>query len=397
LVSSIYFDYNAGAPLRLAVQETLTKFASNAELNPSSIHREGQRARLALERAREQVAALIGAQPNQVVFTSGGTESNNLAIFGAVRATGSRRRIVSSTIEHSSIIASLVELERAGCEIVRVAPDSDGLIDPEAIVAATERPALISIGLANSEIGTVQRLEPIAQRIRAAGAIFHVDAAQAAARIVVNVETIGCDLMTLSAHKLGAPAGVGALYVRDYAVIAAQMLGGPQERGLRAGTPNLVGAICFGAAAEAALANVESEDARLRALITRLYDGLKATIPGLQRNGSAVSSIPNTLNLTFPDTLGETMLIALDLEGVRVSMGSACAAGAVEPSHVLLAIGLTEAQARSSIRISVGWATSQEEIDRAIDIIPRVWRRVAQLPPWRTNRGWLGTSAGAAR
>jgi len=222
-------------------------------------------------------------------------------------------------------------------------------------------------------------------------------AAQAVARILVNVEKIGCDLMTLSAHKLGAPAGAGALYVRDKALLAAQMLGGPQEGGLRAGTPNLIGAICFGAAAEAARANVESEGVRLRALIARLYDGLKATIPGLQRNGSLVASIPNTLNLTFPHTLGETLLIALDLEGLRLSMGSACAAGAVEPSHVLLAIGLTEAQARSSIRTSLGWATSQEEIDRAIEIVPRVWRRVAQLPPSRANRGALSTLSGAGQ
>lgn len=395
-MTQIYFDYNAGAPLRPAVRDILRGFASAGALNPSSIHREGQRARRALERAREQVAALIGAKPNQIVFTSGGTESNNLAIFGTTKGRASRRAIVSSTIEHSSITAPLGELERSGYQIGRIAPNAEGVIDPLALLGSIDRKvALISIGLANSEIGTVQALESIAERSRAAGASFHIDAAQAAGRIAVNVATLGCDLMTVSAHKLGAPAGAGALFVRAPGLIAAQMQGGPQEKGLRGGTPNLLGAICFGAAADEARANLEVEALRLRGLVNRLYDSLAARIPGLRRNGSVDRSLPNTLNLTFPDTLGEMMLIGLDLEGVCVSMGSACAAGAVEPSHVLIGIGRTEAQARSSIRISLGWTTTGEEIERGAEIIARVWRRVVRVSGLQASRAEAAAEIGA--
>ena len=395
-MTQIYFDYNAGAPLRAAVREILGGFASAQALNPSSVHGPGQRARRLLERAREQVATLIGAKPSQIVFTSGGTEANNLAIFGTANSKASRHAIVSSTIEHSSVLAPLRALERSGYQIFRLEPDREGLIDTDQLLNAIgDRVMLVSLGLANSEIGTVQALESIAEKARAVGASFHIDAAQAAGRIAINVKTLGCDLMTVSAHKLGAPGGTGALFVRDPELLAAQIKGGVQEKGLRGGTPNLLGAICFGAAAEAAQANLEAEAARLRELVSRLYDSLAARIPGLERNGSVDKSLPNTLNLTFPHTLGEMMLIGLDLEGVSVSMGSACAAGAVEPSHVLLGIGRSEAQARSSIRISLGWATTEAEIERGVEIIERVWRRVIQVPGSHTKPADCASEIGA--
>ncbi len=391
----IYLDHNAGAPLRPEVRAAIARFAEAGEANPAAIHRGGQRARRALEQARAQVASLIGAAAREIVFTSGGTESNNLALRGVAEMRAARRRIVSSAIEHSSILAPLEYLAGGGFEpgfqIVRIDPDREGRIAPAAVAAALDADtALVTLGLANAEVGTVQDLVAMAEPIARAGALFHIDAVQAAGRIPLSAGDLRCDLLTLSGHKLGAPAGIGALYVRGGVALAPAMLGGPQEAGMRAGTPNLLGAIAFGAAAEAARAHLDEESARVAAMARRLLERLSASIPGLRLNGPAVGNGPvvgriaNTLNLTFPDVLGESMLIALDLEGVEVSMGSACAAGAVEPSHVLLAIGLSRDEARSSLRLSLGWSTTEGEIERVAEIIPRVWRRVRAAEPLTT-------------
>ncbi|HEY6421007.1 MAG TPA: cysteine desulfurase family protein [Candidatus Binataceae bacterium] len=379
----IYLDHNAGAPLRTEARAAIASLLDEPGGNPASVHRAGQRARRALERARAEVAELIGAAPRQITFTSGGSESNNLAIFGAT-ANARGRRVVSSAIEHSSILAPLNELDARGFEIIRIAPDRDGRIAPASVVAALdENTALLTLALANAEVGTIQDLAPLRSHAVRVGAMFHIDAAQAVGRIPVDVESLGCDLMTLSGHKLGAPAGIGVLYVRDAARIAPTILGGPQENALRAGTPNLLGAVAFGAAAHAAAALMAEESARIAGLAARLLMNLSAAIPGLSLNGPLTGRLSNTLNLTFPGVLGESMLIALDLEGVQLSMGSACAAGAVEPSHVLIAMGRSVAEARSSLRISLGWSTSAEEIDAAISIIAPVWRRVAEAEPAR--------------
>lgn len=378
----IYLDNNAGAPLRAEAVAAISRLLTEAGGNPSSVHRAGQRARRMLEAARAQVATAVGANPRQMVFTSGGTESNNIAIFGAITAASRRRRIVSSEIEHSSILAPLSELERRGFEIVRVAPDADGRIDAARVIGALDgETALVTLGLANSEVGTIQDLASLADACEKIGALLHVDAAQAVGRIPVDVAALGCDLMTLSGHKLGAPSGIGALYVRDAARIAPSVFGGPHENGLRAGTQNLLGAVAFGAAAEAASNAMPTESVRVGSLTTSLLTRLREAIPGLRLSGPIVGRLPNTLNLTFPSVLGESMLIALDLEGVEVSMGSACAAGAVEPSHVLRAMGRSVADARSSLRISLGWNNTQDEIDAASEIISRVWRRVAAAEP----------------
>ena len=289
---------------------------------------------------------------------------------------------VGDGFEHSSILAPLAELERRGFNLVRVAPDSDGRIDPARVIAALDsETALVTLGLANPEVGTIQNFAPVASACRASGALFHIDAAQALGRIPVDVDALGCDLMTLSGHKLGAPAGIGALYVRDYAKFAPTIFGGPHESGMRAGTPNLLGAVAFGAAAEASMNARAGESERIGSLAASLLTRLRGAIPGLCLNGPTVGRLPNTLNLTFPGVLGESMLIALDLEGVEVSMGSACAAGAVEPSHVLRAMGCSVAEARSSLRISLGWSNTAKEIDDAASIIPSVWRRVADAEP----------------
>jgi cysteine desulfurase len=378
----IYLDHNAGAPLRAEAAVAISRLLADGGGNPSSVHRAGQRSRRMLEAARAQVAALVGAQPRQIVFTSGGTESNNLAIFGGITAASRRRKIISSEIEHSSILAPLAELERRGFDVVRVAPDSDGRIDPARVLDATDsETALVTLGLANSEVGTIQDLAPLASGCAAKGALFHVDAAQAVGRIPVDVAALGCELMTLSGHKFGAPAGIGALFVREFARIAPIAFGGPHENGMRAGTPNLVGAVSFGAAAEAAMNAMAAESERIGSLAASLLVRLREAIPGIRLNGPLAGRLPNTLNLTFPGVLGESMLIALDLEGVEVSMGSACAAGAIEPSHVLRAMGRSVADARSSLRISLGWNNTADEIDAVAEIIPAVWRRVADAEP----------------
>jgi cysteine desulfurase len=382
----IYLDHNAGASLRPEVRAAIARFIEADEAtNPAAVHRSGQRARRALEQARAQVARLIGAAAREVVFTSGGTESNNFAIRGVAGAYPSRGRIITSAIEHSSVLAPLEYLAGRGFEVIRLAPDRDGRIAPAAVAAALDADtALVTLGLANAEVGTIQDVAAMAAPIARAGAMFHIDAAQAAGRIPLRVGDLRCDLLTISGHKLGAPAGIGALYVRAGVALAPAMLGGPQESGLRAGTPNLLGAVAFGVASEAATAHLDEESMRIAALAARLLDRLRASIPDLRLNGSTVARIPNTLNLTFPGVLGESMLIALDLEGVEVSMGSACAAGAVEPSHVLLAMGLSRDEARSSLRLSLGWNTTAAEVERASEIIASVWRRVRAAEPLTT-------------
>ncbi|HKV54358.1 MAG TPA: cysteine desulfurase family protein [Candidatus Binataceae bacterium] len=380
----IYLDHNAGAPLRPAVREAIAEFISGrAEGNPASVHLAGQQARRLLEHSRAEVGALIGAPARTIVFTSGGTESNNLAIYGAIDGfAGRRRKIITAAIEHSSIIGPVAELERRGFEIERVAVDREGRISSTEMAALIDdQTAVITLGLANAEVGTIQSLDGVAEAARRAGAVFHLDAAQAAGRMPLGVADVQCDLMALSAHKIGGPAGIGALYVRPACMIAPQIQGGPQETGMRAGTPNLLGAVGFAAAARETLAGMPEELDRMAAHSRWLLNALEGAIPGLILNGPREGRIENTLNLTFPRVLGESLLIALDLEGLEISMGSACAAGSVEPSHVLLAMGRSPAEARSSLRISLGWSTTAAEIARAAEIVPRIWRRVAAAEP----------------
>lgn len=376
---AIYLDHNAGSPIRPEVRATILALLDGDAANPSSVHRSGQSARRFLERARGQVAALIGAAAAQIVFCSGGTEANNFAIEGAVQSRRGRCRIITSAIEHSSILKPLERREADGLEIIRVAPDRKGRLNPAEIIPLIDQTtALVTLGLGNSEVGTVQDLAPLAAPTRSAGAVFHIDAAQAVGRIAVDVSQLGCDLMAVSGHKLGAPAGIGALFVRDPSAFAALIRGGPQERGLRAGTPNLIGAVGFGAAAAIARERLGQEALRMATLRDLLLSGLTTAIPGLTLNSPRDGVLPNTLNLRFPGVLGETMLIALDLEGVEVSMGSACAAGAVEPSHVLIAMGHGASAARSSLRISLGYSTTAQEVEEACAIIAGVWRRIAR-------------------
>jgi cysteine desulfurase len=369
----IYLDHNAGAPLRPEARSAMLAVIG-PPANASSAHREGARARSLLEEARAGVAALVGARPADMVLTSGATEANNLALRGVLAAAGRDAGVVVSTIEHASVLETARHLASAGASVTIVPVDGDGRVDAARVVAACDaRTALVSVGLANGEVGTLAPVGAIAAALRARGILVHTDAAQAAGRLPVDVTALGVDLLSLSSHKLGGPAGAGALWVRPGTRVQPIVTGGPQERGLRAGTENLAAAVGFAAAARAAAAEVEEAGARMAALTERLWQGIRARVPDVVRHGPASGPrLPNTLSIRVPGCAGESLLVLLDLAGVAVSLGSACAAGAAEPSHVLRAMGLDDEAARSGLRLSLGPATSEAEIDAVIDLLPRL-------------------------
>ena len=370
----VYLDNSATTPVDPRVATAMARAVVETFGNASSVHGFGQQARAAIDRARREVAALIGARQNEIVFTSGGTESNNLAIRGVCEAAHGRH-IVTSTIEHPSVAGVCAELEKRGWEVTRLPVYGNGVVRIED-VAASLRPdtVLITVMLANNEIGTIQPAAEIGSLVRekrAAGRKnlwFHTDAVQAAGRLRLNVEDLGCDLLTMSGHKLYAPKGVGALYVRRGVRLHGQNIGGHQERERRAGTENVPLAAAFGVAAE--IARERSDVGALRDALERGLGVFDIVI-----NGADVPRIPNTSSVTFRGADGEGIVIGLDLSGVAVSTGAACSSGRVEPSHVLLAMGLTADQARSTIRFSLSRFTTMDEIAQTIallrDIVPR--------------------------
>ncbi len=351
----IYLDYNATAPLRPEVPRAIAE--ALAELgNPSSVHRFGQRARKRLEEARETLAALVRAEPGSIVFTGGGTEANNLALAG-----GGRERLLVSAIEHDSVLAAAPEAER-----IPVGPDGRVRLEAlEAMLRADARPALVAVMLANNETGVVQPLAEVASLAHAHGALLHADAVQAAGKLALDFPALGADFMSLSAHKLGGPQGVGALLVRPGVRLAALHRGGGQERGLRAGTENVPGIAGFAAAAAAAQQGLAAY-ARISSLRDRLEEGVAELSPATRFFGRGVPRLANTACFTMPGVASETQVIALDLAGIAVSAGSACSSGKVRPSHVLSAMGAAESEAASAIRVSLGWLTTAEEVERFI-------------------------------
>lgn len=361
----IYLDHNATSPLRPEVLEAMRPYLERPAGNPSSAHGPGRTARAAIERGRRTLAEIVGAQPSEIVFTSGGTEANNLALFGALADPGSAHLVVSP-IEHASVLEPVRALTRRGARVTWLPVGDDGRIDPAGVAGAL-RPetALVSVGWANNEIGTIQPIGAIAAVCRAAGVPLHVDACQALGRVAITAAA--AELCTVSAHKLGGPMGVGALIVRGGRTLAPLLHGGVQERGRRPGSEN-VAAIAGFAAAVTSQPVLGPEVAALR---ERLARGL-ATIAGVRRYSPQENCLPNTLHVGFAGVTGETLVAALDLEGVAVSVGSACAAGSGEPSHVLLALGVTDGEARSGVRFSLGAATTADEIDTAVTIVRRV-------------------------
>jgi cysteine desulfurase len=380
---NVYLDYNATTPVDPAVLDAmLPHFAENFG-NAGSVHSAGQRGRAAVDAARESVAALLGAKPSEIVFTSGGTESDNLALFGAVAASQkARKHIVTTTIEHHAVLNVCRELENHGVEVTFVPVGGQGIVAPDDIRRAL-RPEtiLISVMQANNETGAIQPIEEIGRIAVEAGVLFHCDAVQSAGKLPLDVNRLGVSLLSISAHKFYGPKGVGALYVRSDVSIEPVLRGGRQERDRRPGTENVPGIVGLGKAAELARQSLADDSARIGALRDRLERSLLEKIPGARVNGDTSRRVPNTSNLLFPGAAGEALVIALDLEGIACSTGAACSSGSIEPSHVLLMAGLSDEDARSSLRFSLGRPTSAEEIDRAISVIPAAVERLRALSP----------------
>ncbi len=388
-VNRIYLDHSATSPLRSEARAAMMAVLDAPSGNASSVHSFGHRARINIETARTRVARLVGAAPEEIAFTGGGTEANNLALYGAAHsAPAGSRRVVTSGFEHPSVAAVMDDLEEQGYEVVRVPPGPSGVIDPRSLLeAASTGTALVSLMLANNEIGTLQPVAEIAPELRRRGIMLHTDACHAAGRIPVSVEALGVDLLSIAAHKLGGPQGVGALYARRGLRLRPHLRGGGQELHRRPGTENTAAIAGFGAAALAAEQALAAESRR----IERLRDDLETRMagPGLDAevNGKGVPRIPGTSSIAFAGASAETLVIALDLEGVAVSAGSACSAGTIRHSPTLRAMGLGW-QAGSSIRVSLGPETTDDEIDRAARIMKSVLDRV---------RTFAGSARGAAQ
>ncbi|HEY5328637.1 MAG TPA: cysteine desulfurase family protein [Acidobacteriaceae bacterium] len=384
----IYLDANATTPLLPEVVEAMRPFWQESFGNPSSAHHAGQRTRSAVERARNAVAALLNAQAREVVFTSGGTESDNLALAGILQPYLDRREpahLITSAIEHHAVLYTAEWLEKRGLEVTYLAPTSDGVVDPAAVEAALrQHTRLVSIMLANNETGAIQPVGKLARiaKAHASSPIFHTDAVQAAAKLPLDLcgEFKNVDLLSISGHKMYAPQGTGVLFVRKGVQLAPLFHGGPHERQRRAGTENVPGIVALGCAAELAREWLSNNGAQqLAALRDRLESGLLAAVSGTFVNAGPAPRVANTTNLCFADVDAEALIIALDVKGISASFGAACQSGATEPSHVLTAMGLSHSEARASVRFSLSRLTTPEEIDRALEIIPAAVARLRSL------------------
>jgi cysteine desulfurase len=376
----LYFDNNATTPVLPEVLEAMRPYFNERFGNASSIHHHGQETRAAVERARESVAALLGCRASEIVFTSGGTEADNLAIFGLVKPGD---HLITSTIEHHAVLNSGKRLQEIGCEVTYVPVDGKGLVDPADVRRALRRNTrLITIMTANNETGVLQPVEEIGRLAAEADIYFHTDAVQAAGKIPIDVKRIGCDLLSISGHKMHAPQGVGALYVRKGTLLQPLLYGGSHERSRRAGTENVPAIVALGKAAEIAQRGLgDGNVQQLAALRDRLQQGILAAVKAAAVNGDAAPRVPNTANIYFDYIEGEALVIALDLKGLAVSTGAACSSGAIEPSHVLTAMGLSAERARASIRFSLGKQNTAEEVDLALAMIPQAVARLRKLSP----------------
>jgi len=383
----IYMDANATTPLLPEVLEAMRPWLLENFGNASSIHQPGQQARAAVERARSSVARLLNCRESEIVFTSGGTESDNLALFGLVQPGD---HIITTSIEHHAVLHAAERLAARGLEVTFLPVSSDCRVDPDEVRRALRRNTkLISIMMANNETGVIQPVEEIGKLAQEADIWFHTDAVQAVSKIPVDVQAIGCDLLSLSGHKIHAPQGTGVLYVRRGTQLEPLFFGGTHERQRRAGTENVAGIVGLGKAAEiAAQSLAEGKVAQLAALRDRFETGILTAIEGTGVNGAGLPRVPNTTNLYFNNLEGEALVIALDLKGIAVSGGSACASGAAEPSHVLTAMGLAPERARASLRFSLTKLNTQQDIDDALQIIPHAVSRLRELAP--VNAGTLG-------
>jgi cysteine desulfurase len=378
----IYFDHNATTPLDRPVVEVMTTVLRENFGNPSSVHYFGQQAKGQLDEARSALGALIGAEPSEIVFTSGGTEADNFALRGVAEALepAGRRHLISTTIEHEAVLVTLKALARRGWRVTLLPVDQTGIVNPDALGAAlADDTALVSVMHANNEIGTVQPIAELASRAHDRGALFHTDAVQSVAKIPVDVRSLGVDLLSLSAHKFNGPKGAGALWIKRGTRITAILTGGKHERTRRAGTENVAAIAGMGAAARAAVTKLTQEGHRLASLRDRLEEGVLSALPGTAVNGSLEPRVPNTTNISFEGVEAESLLIALDLEGIAVSTGSACSSGTLEPSHVLRAMGFPAHRTQNSIRVSLGQGNTEEQVDYFLQKLPAVVQKLRSL------------------
>jgi cysteine desulfurase len=402
-IRRVYLDHNATTPVEPSVLEAILPYLAGEFGNAASIHTFGQRARAAVETAREQVAGLIGARPQEIVFTSGGTEADNHAIFGAVGALASSRagesrntvedlerpfsvahlkHIITSSIEHEAVLNTCQELERQGVAVTYLPVDRDGLVSPGQLRQAIRKETvLITVMHANNELGTAQPLEEIGRIAEEADIYFHTDAVQSAGKLPIDVNAMRLDLLSLSGHKFYAPKGIGALYIRGGTRLQQLLYGGHHQRGFRPGTENVAGIVGLGKAAELARKSLAEDAARVSALRDQLEQGLLSRVPHSHANGANAPRTPNTANIVFPGIEGEALVIALDLKGLACSTGAACSSGAVEPSHVLTAIGLTPDEARASLRFSLGRHTTAADIQFALQVVPAAVEQLRELSP----------------
>jgi cysteine desulfurase len=381
-VTRVYLDHNATTPLDPAVLDRMIPVLREDFGNPSSVHHFGQRTKAVVDEARASVASLVGADPSEIVFTGGGTESDNFALRGAAEAleASGRRHLIATGIEHEAVLNTLKALTRRGWRTTLLPVGGSGVVSPEALRDALgDDAAVVSVMHANNEVGTIQPVAEVARIAKERGALVHTDAVQSAGKIPVDVKALGVDLLSMSAHKMNGPKGVGALWIRRGVRLAPMLTGGRHERGRRAGTENVAGIAGFGAAAALALEKMAGEAARLAALRDRLEREVLQRVPGTAVNGGGSPRVPNTANISFDRIEAESLLIALDLEGIAVSTGSACSSGTLEPSHVLKAMGFPPHRTQNSIRFSLGMGNTDADVDRLLAVLPVVVEKLRTL------------------
>ena len=378
----VYFDHNATTPVDVSAADTMIRVLRDEYGNASSVHRLGQQAKSIMDEARSAVSTLIGAEPSELVFTSGGTESDNFALRGAAEAlepTG-RKHLIATSIEHEAVLVTLKALARRGWRTTLLPVGESGIVSPDALKdALTDDTAIVSVMHANNELGTIQPVAELAAIARTKGALVHTDAVQSVAKIPVNVRELGVDLLSLSAHKFNGPKGAGALWIKRGTRIAPILTGGKHERTRRAGTENVPAIAGMGVAAERGRSKLEPDAARLAALRDRLEREILSRVPGTMVNGAREPRVPNTTNISFERVEAESLLIALDLEGIAVSTGAACSSGTLEPSHVLRAMGLPTHRAQNSIRFSLGAGNTDAEIDYLLEKLPKAVEKLRSL------------------
>lgn len=385
-MKKVYFDNNATTALAPEVLEAMLPFYREEFGNPSSIHAFGRGVRVAIDEAREEVARLLGAEPGEVIFTSGGTEADNFAVKGVAYACQEYgRHIITSTIEHPAVLNTCQYLEERGFRVTYLPVNGQGLVDPEDVRKAIDRGTiLITVMHANNETGALQPIREIGEIAQERGICFHTDAVQSMGKLPFQVKELGANLLSLSAHKIHGPKGVGALYLKKGTQLHPLLHGGHHERGWRAGTENAAGIAGLGRACGLAAQGLPEEVQRLAVLRDRLEEGIQEKIRQVRLNGHPTQRLPNTLNCSFWGIEGESLMINLDLEGIAVSTGSACASGSINPSHVLLAMGIPEEICRSSLRFSLGRYNTVEEIDYTLEVLPRIVDRLRKISPlWR--------------